>query len=197
MLSRVSGSKDYARIRTAFLYGSFLTTFPCIAASGRKLPLAAIIKGKTSRSLAKIRAHAASIVHSTQLYFSQSGKMTERVMLDWLAGPFTNAARGRPSCSSLWIVQIAHWTDSVQELAKTFDVELIQVPARMTPLCQPLDVRFNGPMKAKRQQIWREKKLNNPFYSDSWQAAVERTADDFIQSLNEPSDRCKNPRQPS
>lgn len=171
-LGRV-GSGTYVGIPTSFLYASYLTTLPAITASGRRLQLTAVLKGRTRRCLLKVSGNASKTVRRVRLLYSDKGKTTTQTMLDWMQGPLFNYTQGRP-CALLLDSYSAHWTKKVRELAELLRVELIQVPRRMTSELQPLDVRFNGPMKVKRMAIWLRKRAANPLFSDSWQAATER-----------------------
>lgn len=172
------GINSFARVSTNMRDRSYLTIFPCVSAAGDRLPLSAILKGKTSRCLRKIREDAPKFVKKVKLFYSTSGKMQQEVLLQWMQGPLLTYTQGRPAALLLDSFRV-HFTPAVQELAQLLRVELIQVPAGMTPELQPLDVKFNGPMKAKRMAIWRRKKRRNPFVLDSWQATVDRASEAF------------------
>jgi hypothetical protein len=73
---RETGSKEAAKIEVGSNQQYLnITTFPCISAAGDKLPLGAILKGKTERSLLKVRNGASATTQKVQLYFSESGWM--------------------------------------------------------------------------------------------------------------------------
>ena len=173
MALSLSGSKSFAHIYSQFRYRSYLTIFPCISAAGDKLPLSVLLQGKTYRVFNKIREGGQNPPNLVKLYHTESGKMTEAVMLAWLQGPVLTYTQGRPA-ALLLDKYGSHWTTRVRELAAHLNIELILVPPGMTSICQPLDVAFNGPMKIIRMKIWKEQRKENPFFPDTWQSAVAR-----------------------
>lgn len=172
------GSKSFAYVYTSFRYRNYLTIFPCISAAGDKLPLSALIQGKTYRVFKKIREGGQNPPNLVKLYHTESGKMNEEVMLAWLQGPVLTYTEGRPA-ALLLDKYSSHWTWRVQELAARLHIELILVPPGMTSVCQPLDVAFNGPMKTIRMKLWKEKRYQNPKFPDTWQSAVARAVEAY------------------
>jgi hypothetical protein len=65
-----TGSNRPALIHTTYLQASFLTVFPTITASGKKLPLGSILKGKTSKCLEKIRVGASAATSRVHLDYT-------------------------------------------------------------------------------------------------------------------------------
>jgi len=168
-----TGSKQPAYIPTDSADRSYLTTFPCVSAAGDKLPLCAILKGKTCRVFNKIRKNANSTINKVKLYHTMKEKMNEITMLQWIRDVVLPYTRGAPSALIL-DRYTSHHTRDVTDLASLHHIQLILVPAGQTSKLQPLDVNINGPMLASRKRIWKEKKRAQPDASDSWQAAVER-----------------------
>lgn len=168
-----TGSKNAAPIKTDFLTNHNLTTFPCIAADGTKLPLCAVMKGKTDRAFKKVTEGASAAVRRVRLYRSIKGWMTVEIMQQWMQDVVLPYTGGQPAALVLDRYG-CHWTDEVQQAAAAMQLELIQVPGGTTSELQPLDVSFNGPMLKARQRIWRTNKIARPFDGDSWKAAVER-----------------------
>jgi len=169
-----TGSKQPARIKTEFLNKYNVTTFPCIAANGTKLPLCAVIKGKTERCLKKIKDGASLATRRVRLYTSVKGWMTTAIMQKWLEEVVAEYTHEEPSALLLDRYP-CHWAPEVVALAASLNIRLIQVPGGCTSTLQPLDVSFNGPMLKARQRIWRETRLRRPWQADTYQAAVERT----------------------
>lgn len=182
-----TGSKDPARVRTAFLTRHNITTFPCISAAGDKLPLCAIVKGKTARSLKKITDGASAAVGRVRLYLSQKGWMTTDIMKQWFSDVILPRTHGEPAALLLDRYG-CHWTDDVVAAAEAIHLELIAVPGGATSTLQPLDVCFNGPMLKARQRIWREMKVNRPDAEDTYQLAVERSQLAY-ESMSKPATR--------
>ena len=166
--------KGPARIKTEFLNRYNVTTFPCIAADGTKLPLCAVIKGKTDRCLLKITKDASAAVRRVRLYTSVKGWMNTEIMLKWLEDVVHPYTHGEPSALLLDRYP-SHWRPEVQALAERLHIRLIEVPGGMTSTLQPLDVGVNGPMLKARQRIWLERAIRRPLEKDTYQAAVERT----------------------
>jgi hypothetical protein len=165
-------SNDYAYIKTKYVHGSYLTTLPCISAAGEKMPLTAVLKGKTPRCLRKIKNNASKAVRKVKLFYTAKGKTTGEFMVQWLHEVFLERTWFTP-CALILDDYRAHWTQEVQIHAQALNIRLLHVPPSMTSECQPLDVRYNGPMLAKRKRFWLQRKTDNPFHIDSWQSAVE------------------------
>jgi hypothetical protein len=169
-----TGSKDPSRIISSEPgLGESITIFPCISADGHKLPLTAVIKGKTPRSFNKITRGASATVNKVHLLLSSSAFMTSSCMVQWLREIVQAYTRSRPAALILDAWK-AHWTPEVREVAARMNLELIRVPSGFTSTLQPLDVCFNGPLKRKRQKIWREKKRGDDRVVDNHQASIER-----------------------
>jgi len=150
-----------------------VTHFPTISAAGNHLQLCAIIKGKTERTLKKIRTDASAPVSRVRLYFSQSGWTNSAIIVRWLADVVKPYLAGRSGALVLDDYH-AHWTEEVRAAAAAIRLELIKVPPGLTCEYQPLDVSFNGPMVKERQKIWLRNRLAFPDAKDSEQKAVER-----------------------
>ena len=169
-----TGSKQAAKIISSEgSLGASITTMPCISAAGDKLPLTAVIQGKTPRSLRKITEGASAAVNRVHLLLSSTAFMQSATMVQWLREVVQPYTRSRPAALILdsWK---AHWTVDVLWEALQMNLELIKVPPGRTSTLQPLDVCFNGIMKKKRQQIWSEKKRGDDRVVDNPQASIER-----------------------
>jgi hypothetical protein len=166
------GVDDYAMIRTKFTPGSYLTSFPCINAVGEKMPLTVVLKGLTPVCLRKIERNASADVKKVRLFYTAKGKTTSEFMVEWLHSVFLERTWFKP-CALILDDYRAHWTKEMEIHAQALNIRLIHVPPGMTSVCQPLDVRYNGPMLAKRKHFWLKQRTENPFRLDSWQGAVE------------------------
>ena len=101
-----TASNAPARIKTAFLTRHNITTFPCIAADGSKLPLCAVIKGKTERVFKKITNGASAAVRSVRLYESIKRLDDRRDHAPMIQGCGRSIHNGSTRCAalgSLWL----------------------------------------------------------------------------------------------
>lgn len=114
-----TGAKGPARIKTDFLNRYNVTTFPCIAADGSKLPLCAVIKGKTDRCLKKIIDGASAVTKRVRLYTSVKGWMNTEIMLRWLEDVVQPYTRGEPSALILDRYP-SHWREEVRALSLAY-----------------------------------------------------------------------------
>jgi hypothetical protein len=168
-----TGTKEAAKIMTPVNVGTKITTIPTITAAGERLPMCAVLKGKTQRCLNKVKNDASAAVKKVQLYYSEKGWINEGIMALYFRDVVLPHTHAQPAALILDSYR-AHFTPAVREAAEAMELKLIQVPAGATSILQPLDVSFNGPLLMKRKQLWAEKKLKNPFAEDSIQAAIER-----------------------
>jgi transposase len=167
------GSKQAAKIATTAKVPTRFTTFPTISAAGDKLPLCAILRGKTPRCLKKVQEGASADVKQVHLYHSESGWMKEELMAQYFRDILLPHTHGRPAALIVDCFQ-AHWTPATRQAAAAINLQLIQVPGGCTAELQPLDAKFHGPLLMKRKQIWAAHKLLHPFAIDSAQATIER-----------------------
>jgi hypothetical protein len=150
-----------------------LTTFPTITASGEKLRLCAILKGKTRRCLRKVTENAKPCVLKVRLYYTERGKMNTVTMLAWLQDVVLSYTQLRP-CALVLDSYASHFAPDVCALAAQLNIELIQVPPGCTALVQPLDVGFNGPLLAARKRIYSLCHAADMNWRDTWQVTVYR-----------------------
>lgn len=150
-----------------------VTHFACISAAGDKLPLSAVLRGKTDRCLNKIRQGASAATRRVRLYYSHSGWINAAILIQWLKDVVRPWTGGLPAALVL-DDYAAHWTPEVCMAASEMRLQLIKVPPGKTIEYQPLDVCFHGPMARARQRIWSERRHLLPDAADSFQAAVER-----------------------
>lgn len=169
-----TGSNAAAAVETSANIGTKITTFPTISAAGDKLPLCAIIKGKTPRCLRKIQEGASAEINKVKLYYSDKGWVNEGIMLRYLTDVVQPYTRSQPAALILDSYR-SHFTPAVQAAAAAIQLQLIQVPGGCTAELQPLDVNFNRPFLMKRKRIWAQQRLLNPFASDSQQATIHRS----------------------
>jgi hypothetical protein len=128
------------------------TVMATCTASGRKLPLLIITKGKTRRSVAAfdgiLGEHAAT--------FSDNGWMTNATMQLYLemlrALPEHQHER---TLHLLLDCYAAHRTPEVRRLAAQLNIVLHYIPPGMTDALQPLDRYVFGALKAAYSRVYR------------------------------------------
>lgn len=122
-----------------------ITAIGGITASGEKLQLWVIAKGKTDVSLRKF-GDRKNIVFN----YTTSGWVTETIVLkylDWLSDLYKN----EPIVLVLDVYP-AHRTEAVREKAKSRNIILLFVPAGGTSLYQPLDIKIFGELKSRARK---------------------------------------------
>jgi hypothetical protein len=154
----VTGANS-VKIAAEFSEKTSVTAMAAITASGRKLPLWIICKGKTEGSVKKFReirllSEAMGDNWSGDLIikYSESGWMTEKLALeylDWLH--FKMGAH-----TLLWDVYPTHRTPAVKAKAAALKVHLEFVPAGATGELQPLDHGVFAGLKASARAMLAE-----------------------------------------
>ena len=136
-------------------------------ASGIKLPLFFITKGKRDKVCNKLKVPSPHFAD-----FTDSGWMRDHVMIHWLEKVASAYSHGRP-CALLVDSHNSHLTDDVYRAADRLHIEIIVVPAGMTSTLQPLDVGVNCVLKAIYRKAWRRRRLFEPEKSVQWDGATE------------------------
>lgn len=147
-----------------------MTMVVTVAASGEKLPLYFIGKGKTMRCTNKF----GDAYDAAYYCYSESGWMKEDTMHHYLDDVVIPASDGRP-CALVMDSYRAHITDGIYEKAKENNIEIIVVPACMTSILSPLDVGVNGILKSSYSKSWRQARVFGDALTmkTSWKVAVE------------------------
>lgn len=172
---RRTNSGEAAKINTYSNDRLNITTFPTISAGGDKLQMCAIIRGLTALSLRKVLTDSSDTAKKVKLYYSESGWINQGIMLQYIRDVIQPYTRNRRAALILDDYK-AHWTEEVQKLADSINLTLIPVPnfKGATALLQPLDVQFNGPLKAKRMQLWASYHQRVPDSDDTYPNMIER-----------------------
>jgi len=150
-----------------------ITTTPSIAADGTKLPLQAIAKGKTQRTV--INKHFPSGVVGDH---SASGWQTSKTAANLINNVIAPHTRDQPSSLILDDYK-AHSTAAVKDAAAAHNIDLISVPGGQTSVLQPLDVSVNGEIKQRARRKWVKDKQSGRENSDTLTRAVERVNDAY------------------
>jgi len=149
------------------------TSFACIAASGDKLPLSMVLKGKTQLVVRRMLRGASPAVRRIHFYTSQKGWINSDILVRWIHEVVQPYTAGRPAALLLDDYP-AHWTAEVKAAAAAIQLELIKVPPSQTAEYQPLDVCYHGPMANIRARLWMVQRRLLPDAKDTNQAAAER-----------------------
>jgi hypothetical protein len=126
-----------------------VTVIAAITATGEKLPLTLIRKGKTQRRLAGY--HLPGDVWGL---ISESGWTTAAVMTQWMPCPRQEVY---PTGPLLLIIGTysAHRCEETKAVARELGIDLEFIPPGCTDRLQPCDRRFFGILKAKARKYWR------------------------------------------
>jgi hypothetical protein len=160
-----------------------VTVIAGIDATGEKLPLTVIGKGKTKRCLAGF--HLPGEVWGQ---ISESGLTTSDVMVEYLLKLRQEVFPDGPILLIL-DTYAAHRSASVRAIAETLHIDLIFIPPGCTDRLQPLDRKVFGILKAHARQIWRKhyhlthgEKVTRAMIAERLVEAWKRIPSDITQS---------------
>ena len=141
-----------------------ITAIGAIRADGTKLPLWVLGKGRSHRCLKKFGDVPGVVFHH-----SENGWCNEAIAMKYLEHIHSDAEGER--CCLIWDVYSSHRSDAVVRKAKELNIELLYVPAGMTSVFQPLDIRIFGELKMRARAAFeslKEKKMSRDLeYNDS------------------------------
>ena len=167
-----------------------LTVLASITASGRKLPLLILAKGKTARCE---RSQLPVDLNGNERTHSESGWTTKTVMETYFkllrkAYPPRRPGDNGPRLHLVLDLYAAHKMKEVKDMAKEMNIELHFIPPGMTDEYQPLDRRVFGCLKAsgkaKFRQHYREdpsQKFNTKCATDCLLAAWDKLESEVIE----------------
>lgn len=152
-----------------------LTVLASVTASGKKLPLLILAKGKTERCE---RTQLPEDLGSHFKFHSQSGWSTREVMMKYLEvlrGQFPAAQEGDlpPRLHLILDMYASHRMDDVIAAANHMNIEFHFIPPGLTDEFQPLDRRVFGCLKAAGKTAFRHLYRRNPEQKFSTRCAVE------------------------
>jgi hypothetical protein len=143
---------------------------PTITASGHRLELGWIKKGKTDDTYKLI---ADELPDDLWSYFSESGWVNDIIFRHYIKDIVVPYLDGEPG--ALFVDTYGcHWTKESLEYCEKYNIELVEIPRGLTHLCQPLDVNFNGLMKQERIKIYKTKKKEGLPFIDSILNCIKR-----------------------
>ena len=154
------------KINVGFNTKEAITTLAAITASGDKLPLYLIAKGKTERAENNLKKELED--HDEILTdHSKSGWTTEDVMLRYLK-TFRDIMNEKYNINNsekiflLLDVYKSHKSKKVLQAAEELNIDLIFIPAGYTDAYQPLDIKVFGGLKAKARGYWYDHFASDP-----------------------------------
>jgi len=133
-----------------------LTSIASMTASGEKLPLYILAKGKTKACERNQIAGVPGFSYATD--HSPTGWTTSTVMvryLHWLRSIMDQSHKSIGKTIHLVLdTYRAHLTDEVKNTADSLQIKLHYIPAGCTESLQPLDIKVFGALKAKARGYW-------------------------------------------
>jgi hypothetical protein len=133
-----------------------VTVIASIDASGRKLPLWVICRGKTTRCEADLRGHFTREIRSGRLVLTheENGWTNAAVAIEYLQW-LSDGVKGQ-ELFLLWDCFSAHRDEEVKAKASDSRITLQLIPAGMTNEWQPLDLRIFGSLKMRARELFDE-----------------------------------------
>lgn len=94
------------------------------------------------------------VQHGVQIHGNASAWWNYRLTLQFLRHNFGDRANKNVPILLLLDDFSGHWTKEVKEYAAEINVHLLKVPPNFTSVCQPADVAWNRPFKARLRELW-------------------------------------------
>ena len=166
------GSRECV-VRTSGNDKKHITIVLSAAADGTLLPPMLIFKGKTERTIGKLRVPEGFVVKT-----QEKAWMDKDLMIVWLDEIWVkyvkkiNKELGLENSLLTYDAFSAHKTDTVASKLNENKSDALMIPAGCTSKCQPMDVCINKPFKAILRKCWVEhvnkavEKMSTPTPSD-------------------------------
>ena len=129
------------------------STLCTITASGQKLPLQIIAKGKTERCERSQIMPGITEGENVWVTHSENGWSTIVTFCEYLEN--LRVHMGDKKIILLLDCYSVHRSQEVKEKASPLGIELIFIPPGMTDSCQPLDYRIFGALKGIAKRLYR------------------------------------------
>ena len=146
---------DEVQVLIGFDSKQSVTVMACCSADGRKLPLYAIVKGKTAKCEEAIRndRRLRRYINKTlYLGHTERGWANNEFQLEYLK--FIEEQVDGRYCSLVWDVHSSHRSADVVACARQRKINLLFVPAGQTGEYQPLDRRVFGVLKKQAHRLF-------------------------------------------
>jgi hypothetical protein len=145
-----------------------MTAACIVSASGRRLPVSVITKGKTQRCLKKLGA--GRYPNDVVAKYTANGWMTSKMLCEIITDVIVPYCDGH-SCALIIDQARSHMADEVKDACAKASIKLIYVPSGLTATRQPLDIGGFGPMKSHARHAWRIARIHHidhtPTFSDA------------------------------
>lgn len=151
-----TGTKECV-VRTSGGEKKHVTVVLSAAADGTMLPPMVIFKGKTERTIEKLRIPEGFVVKC-----QEKAWMDEHLMKVWLDDIWLEYIKkvskdiGFENSLLTYDAFAAHKTDDIQSKLVENKCDALMIPAGCTSKCQPMDVCINKPFKAILRKCWVE-----------------------------------------
>ena len=145
---------DSVHVSIGFDSKEAVTVMACCSAAGQKLPLYAIVKGKTDecerklRQDKRLRKYINRVLH---IGHTESGWATKEWQIDYLK--FIEKTLNGRYCCLVWDVHISHRSPEVVQWARDHKINTLFIPAGQTGEYQPLDRRVFGVLKKQSHTL--------------------------------------------
>ena len=149
-----TGSKECI-VRTSGREKKHVTIVLSTTADGKMLPPMIIFKGKTTKTIEKLRFPDGFIVKT-----QAKAWMDEELMHVWLEDIWLKHTKlmsqklGLENSLLRFEAFSAHKTDKVEVKLVQNKLDILMIPAGCTSKCQPIDVCINKPFKANLRKCW-------------------------------------------
>ena len=149
-----TGSKECI-VRTSGCEKKHVTIVLSATADGKMLPPMIIFKGKTTKTIEKLRVPDGFIVKT-----QAKAWMDEELMHVWLEDIWLKHTKlmsqklGFENSLLTFDAFSAHKTDEVEAKLVQNKSDILMIPAGCTSKCQPMDVCINKPFKANLRKCW-------------------------------------------
>ena len=149
-----TGSKECI-VRTSDCEKKHVTNVLSATADGKMLPPMIILKGKTTKTIEKLRLPDGFIVKT-----QAKAWMDEELMHVWLEDIWLKHTKlmsqklGFENSLLTFDAFSAHKTDEVEAKLVQSKSDILMIPAGCTSKCQPMDVCINKPFKANLRKCW-------------------------------------------
>ena len=149
-----TGSRECI-VRTSGSEKKYVTVALSAAADGTMLPPMLICKGKTDKTIKKLRIPEGFIVKTQEKSWMDEGLLEVWVEEIWLKYVREVSKQlGFDNSLLTFDAFSAHQTDDVQSKLVENKSDILMIPPGCTSKCQPMDVCINKPFKAILRKFW-------------------------------------------
>lgn len=133
-----------------------LTVLASVTANGGRLPLYFLASGETP----KVMSSQLGDTFGHWQNFSEKGWQTSSTFQEYLM--HIRELYFDKTVHLVLDLHSSHRTDAVKQLAESLNIKLWFIPPGCTDICQPLDRRCFGALKATARKLWRQQAARDP-----------------------------------